>query len=66
MYIYVFQNFLKLFYRFARSLHQTWFAFDMFPTKLAFQSWYYLKGKCAIGPFLSILVIKCPTQMFMC
>jgi hypothetical protein len=22
-----------------------------------------LKGKCAIGPFLSILVIKCPTQM---
>jgi hypothetical protein len=22
-----------------------------------------LKGKCALGPFLSILVIKCPTQM---
>jgi hypothetical protein len=22
-----------------------------------------LKGKCAPGPFLSILVIKCPTQM---
>jgi hypothetical protein len=26
----------------------------------------YLKGKCALGPFLSILVIKCPTQMVMC
>ena len=25
-----------------------------------------LKGKCALGPFLSILVIKCPTQMVMC
>jgi hypothetical protein len=25
-----------------------------------------LKGKCALGPFLSILVIKCPTQMIMC
>jgi hypothetical protein len=24
---------------------------------------YYVKGKCALGPFLSILVIKCPTQM---
>jgi hypothetical protein len=24
------------------------------------------KGKCALGPFLSILVIKCPTQMVMC
>jgi hypothetical protein len=23
----------------------------------------YLKGKCALEPFLSILVIKCPTQM---
>jgi hypothetical protein len=23
-----------------------------------------LKGKCALGPFLCILVIKCPTQMF--
>jgi hypothetical protein len=22
-----------------------------------------LKGKCSLGPFLSILVIKCPTQM---
>jgi hypothetical protein len=22
-----------------------------------------LKGKCALGPFISILVIKCPTQM---
>jgi hypothetical protein len=22
-----------------------------------------LKGKCALGPFLNILVIKCPTQM---
>jgi hypothetical protein len=22
-----------------------------------------LKGKCALGPLLSILVIKCPTQM---
>jgi hypothetical protein len=22
-----------------------------------------LKGKCALGPFLSILVIKCPTQV---
>jgi hypothetical protein len=22
-----------------------------------------LKGKCALGPFLSILVIKCPTQI---
>jgi hypothetical protein len=22
-----------------------------------------LKGKCALGPFLRILVIKCPTQM---
>jgi hypothetical protein len=22
-----------------------------------------LKGKCALGPFLSILMIKCPTQM---
>jgi hypothetical protein len=22
-----------------------------------------LKGKCALGPFLSVLVIKCPTQM---
>jgi hypothetical protein len=22
-----------------------------------------VKGKCALGPFLSILVIKCPTQM---
>jgi hypothetical protein len=25
-----------------------------------------LKGECALGPFLSILVIKCPTQMVMC
>jgi hypothetical protein len=25
-----------------------------------------LKGKCALGPFLNILVIKCPTQMVMC
>jgi hypothetical protein len=25
-----------------------------------------LKGKCALGPFLSILVIKCPTKMVMC
>jgi hypothetical protein len=25
-----------------------------------------LKGKCALEPFLSILVIKCPTQMIMC
>jgi hypothetical protein len=25
-----------------------------------------LKGKCALGPFLSILVIKCPTQIVMC
>jgi hypothetical protein len=25
-----------------------------------------LKGKCALGPFLRILVIKCPTQMVMC
>ena len=25
-----------------------------------------MKGKCALGPFLSILVIKCPTQMVMC
>ena len=25
-----------------------------------------LKGKCALGSFLSILVIKCPTQMVMC
>jgi hypothetical protein len=25
-----------------------------------------VKGKCALGPFLSILVIKCPTQMVMC
>jgi hypothetical protein len=24
---------------------------------------HQLKGKCALGPFLSILVIKCPTQM---
>jgi hypothetical protein len=23
----------------------------------------YMKGKCAFGPFLSILVIKCPTQV---
>jgi hypothetical protein len=22
-----------------------------------------VKGKCALGPFLSTLVIKCPTQM---
>jgi hypothetical protein len=27
---------------------------------------HYLKRKCALGPFLSILVIKCPTQMVMC
>jgi hypothetical protein len=26
----------------------------------------YLKGKCALGPFLSILVIKCPTQVLKC
>jgi hypothetical protein len=26
----------------------------------------WVKGKCALGPFLSILVIKCPTQMVMC
>jgi hypothetical protein len=25
-----------------------------------------LKGKCALGPSLSILVIKCPTQIVMC
>jgi hypothetical protein len=25
-----------------------------------------VKGKCALRPFLSILVIKCPTQMVMC
>jgi hypothetical protein len=25
-----------------------------------------LKGKCTLGPFLNILVIKCPTQMVMC
>jgi hypothetical protein len=25
-----------------------------------------LKGKCALGPFLSILVIKCPTQVLKC
>jgi hypothetical protein len=35
-------------------------------------NWLYLvcfgvlKGKCVIGPFLSILVIKWPTQMVMC
>jgi hypothetical protein len=29
-------------------------------------AWKMMKGKCALGPFLSILVIKCPTQMFMC
>jgi hypothetical protein len=23
----------------------------------------HVKGKCALGPFLSVLVIKCPTQM---
>jgi hypothetical protein len=26
----------------------------------------FLKGKCALGPFLSILVIKCPTQVPKC
>jgi hypothetical protein len=26
----------------------------------------YVKGKCALGPFLSILVIKCPTQVPKC
>jgi hypothetical protein len=26
----------------------------------------FVKGKCALGPFLTILVIKCPTQMVMC
>jgi hypothetical protein len=26
----------------------------------------FLKGKCVIGPFLSILVIKCPTQAPKC
>jgi hypothetical protein len=25
-----------------------------------------LKGKCALGPFLSILVITCPTQVLKC
>jgi hypothetical protein len=30
---------------------------------LALQRMGFLKGKCALGPFLSILVIKCPTQM---
>jgi hypothetical protein len=25
-----------------------------------------VKGKCALGPFLSILVIKCPTQVPKC
>jgi hypothetical protein len=25
-----------------------------------------VKGKCALGPFLSILVIKCPTQVLKC
>jgi hypothetical protein len=25
-----------------------------------------VKGKCAFGPFLSILVIKCPTQVLKC
>jgi hypothetical protein len=29
-------------------------------------STYRLKGKCALGPFLSILVIKCPTQVPKC
>jgi hypothetical protein len=29
-------------------------------------STYRLKGKCAHGPFLSILVIKCPTQVPKC
>jgi hypothetical protein len=27
---------------------------------------WQLKGKCALGPFRSILVIKCPTQRVMC
>jgi hypothetical protein len=29
-------------------------------------TWCKLKGKCALGPFLSILVIKCPTQVPKC
>jgi hypothetical protein len=34
--------------------------------KVAYLAKPVLKGKCALGPFLSILVIKCPTQMVMC
>jgi hypothetical protein len=33
---------------------------------LLFKVAAFLKGKCALGPFLSVLVIKCPTQMVMC
>jgi hypothetical protein len=25
-----------------------------------------MKGKCALGPFLSVLVIECPTQVPKC
>jgi hypothetical protein len=28
--------------------------------------WMQLKGKCALGLFLSILMIKCPTQVPKC
>jgi hypothetical protein len=27
---------------------------------------FRVKGKCTLGPFLSILVIKCPTQVPKC
>jgi hypothetical protein len=37
--------------------------FDSFevlvPFVMARQVWSFLKGKCALGPFLSILVIEC-------
>jgi hypothetical protein len=36
------------------------------PTDLEITEAKVLKEKCALGPFLSILVIKCPTQMVMC
>jgi hypothetical protein len=35
-------------------------------SKICVSTRYMVKGKCALGPFLSILVIKCPTQMVMC
>jgi hypothetical protein len=40
-----------------------WTVVAQCPIKMSLWGCDYVKGKCALGPFLSILVIKCPTQM---